>query len=299
MSGYVVVFGGCSWDNTFKQKEDLSYPEFADIGLPGGKGSNQAVAIARAGYKVKMISIIGNDKSGKDILKNLQDNNIDTSCVKVSKEAKSDSASLYVSITGDNNIIRSRESIDEFDIDLIKENEEVIKNADFVVTQTKVPRKVIEALIDFCFKNNVKTVLTPCPAKGYEFCENSNKELLEKITYITANADETKLIMGEEDVEKSIDRLPNLISTAGSKGVYFCDEEGFFVNVPAVEPRELKDTTGAGDTFCGNFIVGILNGLNKKEAVKRGVWAATLKLEHLGAQPGIPTKKELEERTKF
>ena len=89
-----------------------------------------------------MISIIGNDKSGKDILKNLQDNNVDTSCVKVSKEAKSDSASLYVSISGDNNIIRSRESIDEFDINLIKENEEVIKNADCVVTQTKVPREV-------------------------------------------------------------------------------------------------------------------------------------------------------------
>ena len=47
--GYIVVFGGCSWDSTYKQKEDLTYPKIADIGLPGGKGANQAVAIARAG----------------------------------------------------------------------------------------------------------------------------------------------------------------------------------------------------------------------------------------------------------
>ena len=123
--------------------------------------------------------------------------------------------------------------------------------------------------------------------------------MLEKITYITANSDETQKIMGSNDVEFCIDTLPNLISTAGGKGVYFCDEEGCFINIPAMDPKELKDTTGAGDTFCGNFLVGILNGLDKKQAVKRGIWAATLKLEHLGAQPGMPTKKQLEEGIDF
>lgn len=298
MSGYIVVFGGCSWDSTFKQREDLSYPTIANIGLPGGKGANQAVAIARAGYDVKMISIVGDDETGKNIIENLKQNNIDISAVKVLNGKKSDGAHIFVSLTGDNEMKRFREAIDEFNVDLIYDNAELIKNADYVVTQSKVPRKVLEELINFCYENKVKTVLTPCPANGYEFDKKENKELLEKITIITANEEEVLKIMGTTDFSVCIDKLPQLVATAGSKGVAFCDEDGYYRAVPAIEPNELKDTTGAGDTFCGNFLVALLDGLTKSQAVKRGVWAATLKLEHFGAQPGMPTKEELLNRTR-
>ena len=296
--GYVVVFGGCSWDSTFKQREDLSYSSTPDIGLPGGKGANQAVAIARAGYEVKMISMIGDDEVGQEIIKNLNDNKIDTSCVKVLNGKKSDGAQIYVSLTGENNMKRSREAIDEFNTNLIYDNADIIKNAEYVVTQAKVPRLVLEELINFCYENNVKTVLTPCPANGYEFDKKQNKELLEKITIITANEEEVLKIMGTTDFSVCIDKLPQLVATAGPKGVAFCDEEGFYRAVPAMDPKELKDTTGAGDTFCGNFVVALLEGLSKSQAVRRGIWAATLKLEHFGAQPGMPTKEQLLNRAK-
>lgn len=298
MSGYVVVFGGCSWDSTFKQREDLTYPAQANIGLPGGKGANQAVAIARAGYPVKMISIVGDDETGSKIVDNLKQNNVDTSAVKVLNGKKSDGAHIFVSLTGDNEMKRFREAIDEFNVDLIYDNADLIKNADYVVTQAKVPRKVLEELINFCYENKVKTVLTPCPATGYEFDKKENKELLEKITIITANEEEILKIMGTTDFSVCIDKLPQLVATAGPKGVAFCDEDGYYRAVPAMDPKELKDTTGAGDTFCGNFLVALLEGLSKSQAVKRGVWAATLKLEHFGAQPGMPTKEELLERSK-
>lgn len=298
MSGYIVVFGGCSWDSTFKQREDLSYPSVANIELPGGKGANQAVAIARAGYDVKMISIVGDDETGSKIIENLKNNKVDTSAVKVLSGKKSDGANIYVSLTGENEMKRFREAIDEFSTNLIYENEDLIKNADYVVTQAKVPRKVLEELINFCYNNKVKTVLTPCPANGYEFDKKENRELLEKISIITANEEEVLKIMGSNDFSVCIDKLPQLIATAGPKGVAFCDEDGFYRAVSAIEPKELKDTTGAGDTFCGNFLVALLNGLSKSQAVKMGVWAATLKLEHFGAQPGMPTKQQLLNRAK-
>ena len=297
MEKYVVVFGGCSWDSTFKQRQDLSYPDVADIGLPGGKGANQAIAIARAGYNVKMISMLGDDEVGKKILQNLKDNNIDVSCVEILKGVKSDGAQLFVTLTGDNEIKRIRESIDHFNVEMINKYADVIKNAEYVVTQTKVPREVVEALIEFCYENKVKTIVTPCPAKGYDFEDENTRKLFEKITFITSNEQEMKDIMKNDDFEYCVDKLPNLIATAGPKGVNFCDEEGFFINIPAVEPRETKDSTGAGDTFCGNFLVALLNGFNKTQAVKMGVWAATLKLEHFGAQPGMPTSQELKDRT--
>ena len=205
---------------------------------------------------------------------------------------------MFVTLTGDNEIKRSREAIDEFTPKLVFENAELLKGADFVVTQSKVPRDVLETLINFCYENKIKTVLTPCPSKGLIYAVEENKALLEKVTFVSLIEAETIEIMGTSNFESCAYKMPNLIMTAGKKGVFFCDDDGFFVNIPAIEPKQLVDTTGAGDTFCGNFLVATLEGFNRTEAVKRGVWAATLKLEHMGAQPGMPTKQELLDRSK-
>lgn len=296
MSGYVVVFGNCSWDLTFKQREDLSYSDVADFGFPGGKGANQAVAMARAGYNVKMISVVGNDDVGKYIIQNLKDNNVDVSGVLVSKKLKSDRTKVFVSINGDNTMERTRQAVDEINDNLIFNNAEVIKNADFVVTVGKLKKEVIKTLIDFCFSNKVKTVLTPCPVNGFEISNVQMKDMLQKVTYIIANEEETKYIVKEETLEDCINKMPNFITTASGNGVFFKDQDGKIVNVSAQQPKEIKDTTGAGDTFCGNFVVALLNGLSKVDAIKRGIWASTIKLESFGAQPGMPTKDELDKR---
>ena len=62
MKDYILVFGGCGWDCTHKQKDDLSYSDIPDVEMPGAKGANQAVASARAGCDVKMLSIVGDDE---------------------------------------------------------------------------------------------------------------------------------------------------------------------------------------------------------------------------------------------
>lgn len=293
MKDYILVFGGCGWDCTHKQKDDLSYSDIPDVEMPGAKGANQAVASARAGYDVKMLSIVGDDEYGFKIIKNLQDNKIDTSCVKMLKNVKSDSCHIYVSKDGANDIRRTREAIDLFSTKMIYENAEIIKNASFVVTQSKMPRKVYIELIKFCSQNGVKTVLTPCPSKDLKITENDNLNLLQKVTFITANEQEALEISQANSIENAIKKLPNMIVTAGEKGVYFMDENSI-VNMPAMKPKQIVDTTGAGDTFCGNFIVKILQGYSKKDAVKAGIKASTLKLEKMGAQPGMPYADEVE-----
>lgn len=293
MGKYVVVFGGCGWDCTFKQRADLSYASLPDVELPGGKGANQAVACARAGYKVKMISIVGDDEIGEKTIKNLQDNGVDVSAVKVLKGVKSDSCKIYVSIDGTNEIVRCKEAIEKFDLSLIHENEEIIKNAEFVITQSKMPKEVYSSLIEFCYANGVKTILTPCPSKELKINEGDNAELLKKVTYITANEVEAKEVAQVSEVQDLFKKLPNLITTAGEKGVFFLDN-GQVCHVPAIQTQNIVDTTGAGDTFCGNFAVALLQGYSKVEAVKIGVQASTIKLGKIGAQPGMPYKEELE-----
>ena len=293
MEKYIVVFGGCGWDATYKQKSDLSYSDVADVELPGGKGANQAVAAARAGYNVKMISIVGDDEIGYKTIKNLENNGIDCSAVKIMKGVKSDSCKIYVSIEGGNDIHRCKEAIEKFNVGMIKENAEIIKNAEVVITQSKMPKEVYTALINFCHENGVKTVLTPCPSKDLKYSQDNNAELLKKVTIITANEDESKEIAETDSLEAALSVLPNIVATAGADGVYFLNN-GIVTRVPAMKPARILDTTGAGDTFCGNFVVALLKGYSKLDAVKRGVKASTLKLEKMGAQPGMPYSEELE-----
>ena len=293
MEKYIVVFGGCGWDATYKQKEDLSYSDIADVELPGGKGANQAVAAARAGYKVKMISVVGDDEVGYKTLKNLEDNGVDVSAVKIKQGVKSDSCKIFVSLDGANDIHRNKEAIQKFNVELIEEYADLIKNAECVITQSKVPKEVYLVLIDFCYQNGVKTVLTPCPSKDLKVSQEGNLELLRKVTYITANEEEAKDISESESIQEALSVLPNMIVTAGAEGVYFVND-GKMENVSAMKPAKIVDTTGAGDTFCGNFVVSLLKGCTITDSVKKGVKASTKKLEFVGAQPGMPYEKEME-----
>ena len=293
MDKYAVVFGGCSLDNSFKQNADLSYNSVPDKSIPGGKGSNQAVALARAGQNVKMVSIVGNNESGNKIIENLNNNNVDTSNVIKLDGIESDSCNIFVSVDGDNDIQRSSQAIKQFTPETVKENAELLKGAKVVVTQSKLPREVYVELIDFCYENKISIVLTPCPSSVLKCSENGNEELLKKVSYITANKKEALEISECDNIFDAIKKFPNLIVTAGEEGVYFFDNSEI-VHVPAQKPEQILDTTGAGDTFCGNFVASLMNNDSKIVAVKRGICASTIKLSKMGAQPGMPTKQELD-----
>ena len=64
----ICVVGGCSVDQMFYQQIDGTYSDVPDMIVPGGKGSNQAVAAARAGAKVTMITKLGKDNIGNKII---------------------------------------------------------------------------------------------------------------------------------------------------------------------------------------------------------------------------------------
>jgi len=294
MKDYILVVGGSTWDRTYRQKKDLTYPKTPDFEMPGGKGANQAVASARADYPVKMMSVVGDDEVGRKVVDNLIDNHIDVSAVKVIEGIKTDVCDIFVSQEGENAIKRSGTATKSFTIEYINENAELIKNSACVVTQSKLPKEVYSLLIDYCHKNGVLTVLTPCPSYDLKITDEGNKELLDKVSVITANESEAKEITQSETIEEAIQKLPNMIVTAGERGAYFMSE-GKIVNIPAMTPQEIVDTTGAGDTLCGNFVARILKGYTKEEAIKMGIKASTLKLEKVGAQPGMPYASELED----
>jgi len=300
MEKYVLVVGGCGWDCTFNQLKDGRFPKSPDHEAPGSKGSNQAVGVAKAGAKCKIISAVGTDVYGDKIIKNLENYNIDTIGVAKINDCGSDRCDIYVDFAGNNKMLRAPGSIGHINARLIEKNENLIKNASCVVLQSKMSREAYVKLIDLCCEFNVPTVFTPCPFQDLILSgekAQENLELLKKVTYITANKHEALSITGASKVEEAFKILGNLVITAGPRGVFFLDGNGKLQNSPSLKPRKIVDKTGAGDAFCAFFTAGLYyHGMSVVESVELGIKGATLKLEGKGAQSSIPTLDDVNNR---
>lgn len=159
--------------------------------------------------------------------------------------------------------------------------------ASIVLLQLEIPLKTVEYVVDFCYENKIKVLLNPAPAVKL------STEIVEKVSYLTPNEHEYKIVFNtKESVESILEKHPNkLIITEGSNGVRFHDGEQVR-HVPSIKV-DVKDTTGAGDTFNGALSVGITEGKSLYDSVKYAVVASGLSVTKLGAQPGMPSKEEV------
>ena len=287
----VCVFGGCALDQTYFQNEDGSFNETPDALYPGGKGANQAVAAARAGANVVFISKVGKDDIGKIIMDNLVYNRVDTKGIDYVEGIENDYSDIYIDLTDkDNEIIRHGNCIDSFSIDMIKKNKDLILNSTIIVCQLKCPIEVTEYLLDFCNKNNKKVILTPCrPLKL-----KGRQDLIDKVSFITCNRTECETVFGTDNYEKCVKKYPNkLIVTLGADGLIYYDGKKV-IRLPRVSV-EVLDTTGAGDTLAGNLAYQLSQGTNLLHALRRSMYASTMKIQKKSAQAGMPYKNELDE----
>ena len=287
----ICVFGGVALDQTYYQHEDGTYSKTPDALYNGGKGANQAVAASRAGGKVVFISRIGKDDIGNKMLENLRYNQVDVSGVEVLDDIENDYSDIYINIIDkDNKIVRHGEAIDSFTTDMVDNNEKLILNSTIVVCQLKCPLEVTEHLLDFCYKNNKKVILTPCRPQKLA----GRPDLIDKVTYITCNQEECKTIFGTDDIESNLKKYPNkLIVTLGGSGLIYYDGNRI-VHMPAIN-TEVLDTTGAGDTLNGNLAYLLSQGMDLRHALRRAMYASTMKISKKSAQAGMPYKDELDE----
>lgn len=283
----VCVVGGCSIDmtcyDTNMNKTEIDF---------GGKGANQAVAAARAGAKTCIVTILGDDKYCGLIKDNFSKNNVEV-FAKIAQNEVNDLAKITIT-KGDNSIERVGKIITLFDKSLIDEFKNVILSSNYVVMQNKTPYDFTKNLIEFCYENKIKTILTPTKPDLISIKDNKNIALIDKVSYICANEKETKIVFNSDNIEEIVKKYPNkLITTLGEKGLIFNDGVKN-ICVDAVKIKNVVDTTGAGDTFCGNFVANLANGDAFEDAVKNAQYASAYKIQIKSAQKGMPTKNELQ-----
>lgn len=247
----------------------------------GGKGANQAVASARLGGDVSMVGTVGTDVFGSQLIQNLADNGIVTDNVERVTEKPSGSAHITIA-EGDNSIVYIPGANNEMTVARIEQLKETLLTAAIVIVQNELPQAVIDEIIIFCFENDIKTIYNPAPARVVA------AEILEKATYFTPNESEFHQLFPDLTITEGLEKYPNqLILTMGSKGVYFNDGEKE-VQIPSYKVVPV-DTTGAGDTFNGAFAVALSKGMSVHSSIQFGNLAASLSIQKMGAQGGMPT----------
>ena len=263
---------------------------------PGGKGCNQAIAIARLGGKVRFISKIGNDDYGQLALNTLIENNIDTSTIIQSQDNQTGVAGIMVDkLTGKNaiNVITGAPST--LNIEELNKNIDKIKNSKIFLTQLEIPKEVTLRSLKIAKENSVLTILNPAPASEI------SKEFFNYIDYFTPNETEAEFYTGikitneKEAKEASIKLLKfglkKVIITLGEKGLFYSDgNEDIYLKAT---PVKAIDTTGAGDAFNGSLAFALSQNKPIKDSLNLANQAAGLSTLKLGAGNAMPYLKDL------
>ncbi len=260
----------------------------------GGKGANQASAVAKLGGNVIFLGAVGKDLNGDKILSDFKKNSVCFDGI-ISEDVPTGTASITV-IGGDNFIILNEGANGLVTPEVIDEKADLIKNADYLIMQLEIPVQSVLRAAELACKYNTKVILNPAPVKEIP------QELFALTDIMIPNEHEAKLITGAEvesaaDAEKAIKILnekgvKTVIITLGDKGcVYNCGKEIF--ECPA-EKAVAVDTTSAGDSFIGALCVKLSQGENLHSAIKYAAKVAAITVSRKGASVSIPYAYEVE-----
>ncbi|MES2390680.1 MAG: ribokinase [Acidobacteriota bacterium] len=298
---WVTVMGSFVADLAFRMErlpawgETLMGPSF--VMGPGGKGSNQAVAAARAGGKVSFISKLGPDPFGEMARKLYATEGIDTQFLFSTEEPTGAAAILIDAVKGENAIIVVPGACFGVTPAEVDQARELIAASSVFVAQLELSLPVVMHGLKLAHSLGVPTILNPAPAMSLP------ESIYADVDYITPNETETAaltgvVVNGVEDAEKAADAflargVRNAIITLGAQGA-FVKNAHVKAHVPAVSAGNVLETTGAGDAFNGGFAVALSEGMDLVEAVRFGCATAGISVTRAGTAPSMPTRAEID-----
>ncbi|WP_010272459.1 ribokinase [Paenibacillus senegalensis] len=268
--------------------------------VPGGKGANQAVALAKLNAECTLIGARGDDDFGGQLVKSLDQHGVNTSKIKKVPGVTTGVATIVVA-EEDNSIIVVPGANFHCTPEDIEKEEELIRQADVVLIQMEIPVETVCKGIELAAKHGTTVVLNPAPARKLP------AEIYSRIDYLTPNITELAILAGEEAelqdkpeprYEKMMRALADngvkhVITTLGEEGAAYLAAHGEILTMPAY-PVHVIDTTGAGDAFSAALAFSLGLGKPQKEAIEFASKAAALSVTRFGAQAGMPSLAEIE-----
>jgi ribokinase len=266
---------------------------------PGGKGSNQAVAAARAGASVQMLSRLGDDAFGRLARDTWAADGIDASLVENCATPTGAAAILIDEAKGENAIIVVPGACFTLTPQDVEAAGDAIRAAGVLLTQLELPLETVECGMRVAREAGVMTLLNPAPAQAL------SDAMLGLADFLIPNESEAALLTGlpvesKAQAEAAARVLLGrgarcVIVTLGAQGALVCAEGAEAVLVSSFSAGPVLETTGAGDAFCGGFAAALSEGRTVLEAARFGCATAGISVTRAGTAPSMPKRAEIEE----
>lgn len=298
--GKIIVAGSINMDIVARMN-NLPKPGETVFGndlhyIPGGKGSNQAVAASRLGENVYLVGKLGNDMFGQALTDFLSNEQLHLDFLSHSDTHPTGVALITIDDHSENSIVvisGSNYQLSESDVEKVH-----ISETDVVVSVFEIPQPTIKYLFRKAHQANAKTILNPAPAA--DFMDG----LLELVDYLIVNETELAFFSGQSQVSDNIDIImqsakeichhaeQTIIVTLGAKGIV-CINQDKVLRIRGIDV-DAVDTTGAGDCFAGAFAVAISEQMTLEDALVFANTAASISVQCLGAATSMPNRNDVE-----
>jgi ribokinase len=248
----------------------------------GGKGANQAVAAAAAGGEVALFGAVGADARGAAALEQLAKYGVDTSMAVTLENVATGRALVILSEAGENEIIVIGGANQALDVGAL--TQDVFRDAAVMVLQGEVAPEVNRAALRLAAELGVRAVVNLAPV------QDLGSDLAHADPLVVNEIEAGQLIGAElatvQDITVAAPRLRALarsvLVTLGASGTVLITPEALD-HVPAPQPDQVVDTTGAGDALVGVLAAALAQGFELRAAVERAVRAASLSVTEVGA----------------
>lgn len=265
----------------------------------GGKGGNQAIALARLGARPRMVGRVGSDQFGTRYLKAFNEEGVQTEGVRQVEGTTTGTAVIEVESSGQNRIVvvpgangalKAAEALADL---------EGVQAGDLVLMQLEIPFETIWAVISFVHERGATLIMDPAPAAEIP------PEIMKLIGWITPNEHEASIatgrdLSGEDGLRRGASLLlergcAGAIVKAGSRGAFLATRENPEPRLIPGFPVNAVDTTAAGDAFNGGFAWALSRGQTPDEAVRTANAVAALSVTGMGAHTAMPRRNDLEQ----
>lgn len=297
--GKIVVIGSTNMDMVVKTSH-IPVPGETVLGgsflmNPGGKGANQAVAVARLGGNATFISKVGNDIFGKQSTQLFDEEGIDTEGLLSDHDNPSGVALITVDELGENCIVVASGANANLTPNDVEKVLDKVSHAEILLMQLEIPMETVKFAARYASAQGIKVILNPAPANTLL------PELFNTIDIITPNTNEAEMLTGIAVTDMRTAKqaaatlhdqgVKSVVITMGKMGAGLL-QEGKFYAIPA-PTVEAVDTTAAGDVFNGALCVALAEGKDLVNAVHFACQASSMTVTRMGAQSSIPYRNEL------
>jgi ribokinase len=263
---------------------------------PGGKGSNQAIGVARLGGHAQFVGGVGDDQYGDDAFALWEREGVDVEHVSRTDETHTGLGFVIVNEDGENEITVAPGANERLDADDIGDAAGAVESADVLLCQLEVGDGPIRAAVEAASAAGADVVLNPAPARELP------EAILSHVDYLTPNENEARLLLGlDPDDDRSDEAIATglrelgvdtVVMTRGADGALVVTDDGVTA-VPSVDV-DVVDTTGAGDSFNAAFAVARGEGEPVVEAARFACAAGALAVTASEVIPGLPSREAVE-----